>query len=182
MKNGELTCFTWALSYVTGTTYQPLWKVEEIARPGDLISFNREDGSNNTNDGSQVVLYIGDGRVATICTENLSLSHNNNAPVREMALDVVAKGRHARIDNFREIGEIVLNLKPRSPEAMIQEAKRCWNREVPYEARFRNSEYYCTFWKYGFGFSKQVKSKNYLIVFNVSSFKFKGYNFCIDHV
>ncbi len=116
------------------------------AEPGDLISFQRLGYKH-------YALYIGDGKVINVEAESLGAT---KALISEMALEDLAQGSYARIENHDDVAADVYKKVTKNPQEIVHTAKQHVGRVVNYELLFRNCEYYCTSWRFGVGFSTQV--------------------------
>jgi hypothetical protein len=132
----------------------PFVEPEELLsslKPGDLIEFDRGTYRH------WAIYSDKNEYVFNVCAED---KNTREAKITlEKLVDVAdldPSQRQVRINN-KEKSAGRKGLKARPVEDSLTEAKSLVNTFVPYNFRGTNCEYYCNKWKYGRGFSDQVK-------------------------
>lgn len=127
-----------------------------MASPGDLIAFNRGTYQH-------YALYTGNGRVINIGAEDI---FETRALISELLIEDVAGDSRARIENQGEYAAFHFRKRAAYPREILRRAKMHVGAYLPYEFMFRNCEYYCTLWRFGVGFSAQVRLLHNISIFN----------------
>lgn len=122
--------------------------IKDTLEIGDLIEFRRQQTF------FHYAMFIGNGEVMNINAEDKTVKI---AKIERKKLEEVCRGDKVRVKNHTETAFRRYKRVARSESEMIEAALSFENQTVHYEFMRRNCEFYATMWRYGLGFSRQVR-------------------------
>ncbi|KAJ8279453.1 hypothetical protein COCON_G00065190 [Conger conger] len=118
---------------------------QKLPQPGDLIEINRGKIQHWG-------VYIGDNAIVHLTTDAEKNGLSTNGIVRMDKMSEVVGTDECRVNNLLDD-----TYKPRSPDAIVSDAKRQVGQKPTYNLLHRNCEHFVTDLRYGKSISRQVQ-------------------------